>query len=411
MNLSTKIAVLIGCVVSVGVVMVALFAYFAISDDIRLSIGERQLEAARQTIDKIDRLVAEKISIIQSIAGLESSRMYWRGVASEAAIMREDLEKLSGYSGPWQALKIFDSNRKPVASIDDALSASDSLVEAENLALGAALGGNLYYSSRVTSSGLDCVIMAAPIRRILPSGPSVVGAVVGRLPWEVVVEILNTLETSATLVDGSGSVIALSSNQPARLLGEKIKSPSVLSVLAFRSGQSLAEARDTIIGEAAIVAFAPEKGFGDYLGNGWGLVLEQPVSSLAFVASRSSFIITVLTILIFAVVVALLIFLLLHYVVNPIKQLTSLVKTMASGNLTVRSNISGSDELSQLSAAVDEMADKLEQSKQDLEKKVAERTAELEIRSHELERMNKFMVDRELRMAELKKEISKNHEA
>lgn len=50
---------------------------------------------------------------------------------------------------------------------------------------------------------------------------------------------------------------------------------------------------------------------------------------------------------------------------------------------------------------------KLSQNIETLEDKVNERTAELESRLKELERMNKVMIGREMKMIELKKEISK----
>jgi PAS domain-containing protein len=49
--------------------------------------------------------------------------------------------------------------------------------------------------------------------------------------------------------------------------------------------------------------------------------------------------------------------------------------------------------------------EKLQDYAKELEEKVMERTKELEVRISELETMNKTMVDRELRMVELKKEM------
>lgn len=51
------------------------------------------------------------------------------------------------------------------------------------------------------------------------------------------------------------------------------------------------------------------------------------------------------------------------------------------------------------------LEEKLQVYSKELEVKVLERTNELELRIQELEAMNKSMVDRELRMAELKKEM------
>ncbi|MBI3633070.1 MAG: hypothetical protein HY226_02145 [Candidatus Vogelbacteria bacterium] len=62
------------------------------------------------------------------------------------------------------------------------------------------------------------------------------------------------------------------------------------------------------------------------------------------------------------------------------------------------------DEIITLTRAFEIMVAKLKGSYVTLEQKVAERTKELTERSTELERLNKFMIDRELKMIELKKE-------
>jgi len=54
-----------------------------------------------------------------------------------------------------------------------------------------------------------------------------------------------------------------------------------------------------------------------------------------------------------------------------------------------------------------QLEDELKDYAKKLNKEVAKRTAELEIRVNELERLNKIMVDRELKMIELKKEIER----
>jgi len=54
-----------------------------------------------------------------------------------------------------------------------------------------------------------------------------------------------------------------------------------------------------------------------------------------------------------------------------------------------------------------ELEDKMRQYTRELRVEVSKRTAELEVRVEDLERMNKTMIGRELKMVELKKEIEK----
>lgn len=71
---------------------------------------------------------------------------------------------------------------------------------------------------------------------------------------------------------------------------------------------------------------------------------------------------------------------------------------IAEGNLKIRVAVKGDDEIGNLAVAFNSMAVKLEGSYADLEQKIEERT-------EQLNRENRLMVNRELKMVELKKEI------
>lgn len=98
---------------------------------------------------------------------------------------------------------------------------------------------------------------------------------------------------------------------------------------------------------------------------------------------------------------------------KPIEELTEVSKSIASGRHDHRTHIDTNDELGVLGTAFNTMAKKLEESRSVLEEKVRSRTQELEKsrkeseeRAEEAERLNKVMVGRELKMIELKEEIS-----
>jgi GAF domain-containing protein/HAMP domain-containing protein len=69
----------------------------------------------------------------------------------------------------------------------------------------------------------------------------------------------------------------------------------------------------------------------------------------------------------------------------PTEQLTVAVESLASGNLEQRVELEWADEFGRLVAAFNEMADRLQASYSELERQVAERTADLEQRSSQLE--------------------------
>lgn len=82
----------------------------------------------------------------------------------------------------------------------------------------------------------------------------------------------------------------------------------------------------------------------------------------------------------------------------PIKKLQQGIKIVKKGNLDYEVGIDSKDEIGQLSRDFDKMTSSLKKSRNNVEKKIAQRTVDLE-------EINKRMVGRELKMVELKKEI------
>lgn len=108
---------------------------------------------------------------------------------------------------------------------------------------------------------------------------------------------------------------------------------------------------------------------------------------------------------------------------KPIRVVTKAAEDVRSGNLEIQTNIKGKDEIGTLASIFDQMVVNIKSSRAELEKysktleqQVTERTKQLEESKKtleeklvELERMNKLMVGRELKMTELKQEIEALH--
>jgi methyl-accepting chemotaxis protein len=112
------------------------------------------------------------------------------------------------------------------------------------------------------------------------------------------------------------------------------------------------------------------------------------------------------------IVVSLLSIFLSKRLTNPVNRLIGGVRDIGKGNLDMKIDVKSDDEIGQLASAFNRMTvdlkksrDKLENYSMDLEKKVSERTEELNAKVDELERFNRLMVDRELRMKELKERV------
>lgn len=83
---------------------------------------------------------------------------------------------------------------------------------------------------------------------------------------------------------------------------------------------------------------------------------------------------------------------------KPILELKLAMQEVANGKSDIRTAITSHDEFEDLSHAFNHMAEELEGGRVNIEKKVAERTAELE-------RMNRIMMNRESKMIELKEKV------
>jgi methyl-accepting chemotaxis protein len=98
---------------------------------------------------------------------------------------------------------------------------------------------------------------------------------------------------------------------------------------------------------------------------------------------------------------------------KPIKELTIASNEIKKGNLNHKIKIDSRDEIGSLAMTYESMRQSLKEQKKeiakynsDLEKKVQERTKELESKNSELEQFNKFAINRELKMIELKDKLS-----
>lgn len=134
------------------------------------------------------------------------------------------------------------------------------------------------------------------------------------------------------------------------------------------------------------------------------LSLRQQSISIDFV----SFVILALILMIILIV-----FMIINQrIIRPVQALSVVTKAFSQGDFSARASKGIDDELGELSTTFNEMGEKLENrtaelllAKQNLEADVKRRTEELEQKITELEKFNKFVIGRELKMVELKKEL------
>ena len=108
-----------------------------------------------------------------------------------------------------------------------------------------------------------------------------------------------------------------------------------------------------------------------------------------------------------AFIAAVVIFILLTNFFKPVAQLQEMALKISAGSFDHQLNIKTGDELEDLAVAMTTMTQKLKASYQNLNQQVEEKTTELSSKLDDLEKMNKLMAGRELKMIELKQRIKK----
>lgn len=157
-------------------------------------------------------------------------------------------------------------------------------------------------------------------------------------------------------------------------------------------------------GQEKLFAYAHSKGFKDFKGLGWILIIEHDTSEV-FASVRGLQNALGVAGIAFFVIIAAFALVFVRAISLPIKKLTEGANRIAGGNLDVRITVRTRDEMGQLAQSFNEMARKLRHSHQNLEGKVRMRTEELEQMVKELDATAKLLVRRDFELLHLNDEL------
>lgn len=143
----------------------------------------------------------------------------------------------------------------------------------------------------------------------------------------------------------------------------------------------------------------------------WALLVEMNQDEAFLVIYKLRNLIIILG-FIMTFLIIIIVFIMAGKISQPILKLAEASDKIASGNLNVSVKAATGDEIEILARSFNRMVKDLRISRKELkkwgeslDKKVNEKTKELQEKVEELEKFNKFSIDRELKMIELKKEI------
>lgn len=396
MKLTTKLYIII-TITSLITISIVSYAIFAMTEaTISQSIEGQQFQLARQTMDKIDRLLYERLNNIQAISEDEEFEDFLSGKSlNDPGKVTQKIRELSQYTGPWDSLSLVNTKGDIMITVGGnhiiGQNIKNDLVREANFEK--IIAGEIFYSDAFLDdeNGKPTMIFAAPVRNENDPKQPVVGLVVGHLAWPVIIELIESIKGPVVdLYNKDGVEIANNDDPEAIFKKNNSKHENVKAALEGKEQSKRTKSIDN--NSETVSSSALEKGFLSYKGNNWVLLIEQPASIVFAPAVTSAIQITSLFIGLIIISNGLILFLILR-VLQPIGQLTQTSKEIALGNLNKRVQVNSKDEIGQLGLAFNEMAVKLQTLYVGLEQKIAEKTTQLSEKVADLERARAAMAN------------------
>jgi methyl-accepting chemotaxis protein len=384
------------------VFIVSFEIYFQYSTQKNVVSSQQQI-IAKDAANTVKNFIQNKTII------LETTSKFSNLSSATSEQLKLNLEKLLGKETSFRQLVIFDKMGEVQTKVSRLSSFEPSQLEKAvgRDFLSSVQNNNRYispvYIDKNTSEPL--VVIFVPIQDIFNDYQGSLAAEVNlKFMWDLVVNIKIGKTGQAFVVDKRGNLLAY--NDIGRVLaGENLN--KLYEVGKFINGVSTTEGNRISKGirNTQVVTSYAALGTPD-----WAVVVELPIDEAyepLMAVIKASLVIVVMSLFVVIIVSNYL----SKKITNPLVKLRDASLAISQGHLDAKIDVATNNEIGELATAFNEMAARLKGYYAELEKKVEERTAELEKAKKsleenvsELERMNKLMVDRELTMVELKKQ-------
>jgi len=374
--------------------------YFGSQMQQKIIAGQQTL-IAQNAANAVQDFIQKKVDILQVTA-------YFSDLGNpNQESLQLMLSKLLGQEPSFRRLFFYDAQKRDVAKVSRLSEGAASQLSPQTVddifsspgAVEAYIGP--VYIDNITSEPM--VLMAVPITDVFGDFHGVLIAEVNlKFMWDLVGSLRVGSGGKAYVVDRQGDLIAAADISRV-LKGQNLKQLATIKEF-IASGNAEPNENATISkgidGADAVSHYVP-LGMPD-----WAVVVELPVLEAydpvirtlelsAWGAGAG---------LLFSIAAALW---LSKRIIRPLLKLRDAVRHIGGGKLDVKIDISSVNEIGELAEDFNSMASRLRMYTGELEAEVSERTSELNQKVSELERMNKLMVGRELRMVELKEEIKR----
>lgn len=360
MKFSTRLSIVITALFLAGFCAMFYLGYTSTIGIMEANVRERLEGQAYQIIDKIDRMLFERIADMNVLAGDPVLR-------SRTATPRLITQRLAEYRdkyGMYSSLSFFDMNRVRIADTSGndigkrhALTAYWQKIDN---------GGDSVMT--VVESQTTKSVVFHFVKTVNDAQGRRIGVIAARMPAESIQQIADlTFRSGRTresarveLLDANGLILYSNYHEKDMLRKmssdwEQIKQPLARGA---GSGSSRHAFQDE---EEEITAFAREQGYDAFKGNGWVLTLCIPVKT-AFAAANGQAIKFSVLFLGIGVLMILCTFLVSRAATSSLGELSNAATEIGKGNLDVSVKVRSNDEIGLLAQSFNTMAADLRES-------------------------------------------------
>jgi signal transduction histidine kinase/DNA-binding NarL/FixJ family response regulator len=381
MRFAAKLIFLMLTVILVIVFTVVFFTHSSAVRVLENEITGRIENYAFTTIDNIDRILFDRYSDVKILASGKT-------IISRDSTPKQITERMIQYRNQYKfyvSLSFFDINGVRIA-------------DTEGLSIGNKLNPSKYWEETIKngfSAASDISIdedLKIPViyftSQVKDKDGIPFGVIVARMPVSKLYEITKKtnlienkkLNPSIDLIDKDGLLIYSNYNKSGVLKENLFDSDNIVKNWAEGRLGNISSFKPE--GEESIYFFSGEKGYLDFKGNNWTLIIRISTKAAfepIFAYEKQLFLI-VIPIVVAAILLAIAFS---HFTSGPIIRLRNAANEVSKGNLDVKVKFKSKDEIGQLAGSFNDMTENLKQSRKTidnqtrtLEKKVEQRTKE-----------------------------------